>query len=163
LTVRVAPKLLAFPWIAELDGRPLDLEPELRPHRPLRHPQIRGDLRGAVPAGEPPGRIQPQPLPLLLLGGRIPATLRIPHALVIRQRPPGVTTSSRRALRVQGNYHNQDGMGSLSWHGVQEQDKPKTRWLWPRTRKPCYAQEVFSFGENSAEQPPWGGGIEWVT
>lgn len=31
LTVRVAPKLLAFPWIAELDGRPLDLEPELGP------------------------------------------------------------------------------------------------------------------------------------
>ena len=30
-TVRVASKLLAFPWIAELDGRPVDLEPELRP------------------------------------------------------------------------------------------------------------------------------------
>ena len=74
------------------------------PHRPLRHPQIRGDLRSAVPAGEPPGRIQPQPLPPLLLGGRIPATLRIPHALVIRQRPPGVTTPSRRALRVQRGY-----------------------------------------------------------
>ena len=58
------------------------------PHRPLRHPQIRGDLRGAVPAGEPPGRIQPQPLAPLLLGGRIPATLPIPHALVIHSIRP---------------------------------------------------------------------------
>jgi hypothetical protein len=33
----------------------------------------------------------PQPLTPLLLGGRVPATLRIPHALDIRQRPPDVT------------------------------------------------------------------------
>jgi hypothetical protein len=30
-TVRVAPKLLAFPEIAKLDGHPLDVEPRLRP------------------------------------------------------------------------------------------------------------------------------------
>jgi hypothetical protein len=74
------------------------------PHRPLRDPQVRGDRRGTVPAGEPIRRFQPQPLPPLLLGGRIPAPLRIPHALVIRQRPPDVTTSGYRALRVQPGY-----------------------------------------------------------
>jgi hypothetical protein len=33
----------------------------------------------------------PQPLTPLLLGGRVPATLRMPHTVVIRQRPPDVT------------------------------------------------------------------------
>jgi len=41
--------------------------------------------------------LQPQPLPPLLFGGRVPATLRIPHIPVIRRQPPDVTT---RSLRV---------------------------------------------------------------
>src|SRR5438045_3913792 len=42
------------------------------PHRPLGHPQIVRDLADRVAAGEPPGGLQPQPLPPLLLSGRIP-------------------------------------------------------------------------------------------
>ena len=38
------------------------------------------------------------PHPLAPLDGRVPATLRIPHASVIRQRPPDVTTLNCRAL-----------------------------------------------------------------
>ena len=67
------------------------------PHRPLGHPQVPGDLADRVAAGEPARGLQPQPLPPLLLSGRIPATLRIPHAPVIRPQPPDVTT---RALRI---------------------------------------------------------------
>jgi len=68
------------------------------PHRPLGDPQIVRDLADRVAAGEPPGGLQPQPLPPLLLSGRIPAPLRIPHNPVIRPQPATVTTC---ALRVQ--------------------------------------------------------------
>lgn len=30
-TLRVAPKLLAFQWLADLNGKPLRLRPDLRP------------------------------------------------------------------------------------------------------------------------------------
>jgi hypothetical protein len=50
------------------------------------------DLADRVAAGEPPGGLQPQPLTPLLLGGRIPAPLRIPHVPVIRPQPADVTT-----------------------------------------------------------------------
>jgi hypothetical protein len=47
----------------------------------------------------------PQPRTPLLLGRRVPATLRIPHALVTGQRPPDVTglsstSSACLAVRV---------------------------------------------------------------
>ena len=64
------------------------------PHRAFRDPQVMRDLADLVAAGEPPGGLQPQPLPPLLLSGRIPAPLRIPHASVIRPQPPDVTTLS---------------------------------------------------------------------
>jgi integrase len=64
------------------------------PHRPFSDPQVIRDLADRVAAGEPPGSLQPQPLTPLLLGGRIPAPLRIPHTPVIRPRPPDVTTLS---------------------------------------------------------------------
>ncbi len=41
------------------------------------------DLADRVAAGEPPGGLYPQLLTPLLLGGRVPAPLRIPHASVI--------------------------------------------------------------------------------
>ena len=50
-----------------------------------------------VAPGEPSGGLQPQPLPPLLLSGRMPATLPIRHAPVIRPQLAGVTTC---ALRV---------------------------------------------------------------
>ena len=61
------------------------------PHRPLSDPQVPGDLLDPVAAGEPLRGPQPQPLAPLLLGGRVPAPLRIPHIPVIRPRLPGVT------------------------------------------------------------------------
>ena len=54
------------------------------PHRPFGDPQVPRDLADPVAAGEPPGGFQPQALTPLLLGGGIPASLRIPHASVIR-------------------------------------------------------------------------------
>jgi hypothetical protein len=83
------------------DTGPLDLSAWVPPSRqdlcqrrtgPLGDPQIVGDLADRVATGEPPGCIQPQPLAPPLLGGRVPAPLRIPHASVIRQPRPGVTT-----------------------------------------------------------------------
>jgi hypothetical protein len=68
------------------------------PHRPFSDPQVSRDLTDRIAAGEPPGGFQPQPLAPLLLGGGIPASLRIPHASVIRPQPADVTT---QALRVQ--------------------------------------------------------------
>ena len=62
------------------------------PHRPFGDPQVVRDLADPVAAGEPPRGLQPQPLTPLLLGGRIPAPLRIPHALVILRQPADVTT-----------------------------------------------------------------------
>ncbi len=62
------------------------------PHRPSGDPQVVRDLIDLIAPGEPPGSLQPQPLPPLLLGGRIPAPLCIPHALVIRRKPADVTT-----------------------------------------------------------------------
>ena len=66
------------------------------PHRPLGHPQVPGDLVNRVTAGEPARGLQPQPLPPLLLSGRVPAPLRIPHVLVIRPQPADVTTCALR-------------------------------------------------------------------
>src|SRR5260370_847019 len=56
-----------------------------------------GDLAAPVATGEPPGCLQPQPFTPLLLGGRIPAPLRIPHTSVICPQAADVTT---RSLRV---------------------------------------------------------------
>src|SRR5579859_8003532 len=67
------------------------------PHRPLRHPQVVRDLADRLSPGEPPGCLQPQPPTPLLLSGRIPASLRIPHTPVIRPPRADVTT---RSLRV---------------------------------------------------------------
>jgi len=50
------------------------------------------DLIDPITAGEPLGCLQPHPLTPLLLGGRVPATLRIAHATVIRPQPANVTT-----------------------------------------------------------------------
>jgi putative polyketide hydroxylase len=54
------------------------------------------DLGDRIASGKPPGGLQP--LPPLLLGGRIRAPLRIPHALVILRQGP---TSSPALYRVQ--------------------------------------------------------------
>jgi hypothetical protein len=62
------------------------------PDRPLGDPQVVRDLADRVAAGEPSGRRQPQTLTPLLLGGRVPAPLRIPRGPAIRRRPPNVTT-----------------------------------------------------------------------
>ena len=62
------------------------------PHRPGHDTQVMRDLVDPIAAGEPLGGLQPQPLTPLLLGGRIPATLRIPHTSVIRPQLPDVTT-----------------------------------------------------------------------
>src|SRR5437763_1599273 len=62
------------------------------PHRPLGDPQVMRDLADRVAPGEPLSCLQPQPLTPLLLGGRVPAPLRIPHAPVIRPQPADVTT-----------------------------------------------------------------------
>ena len=70
------------------------------PHRTFRDPQVMRDLADRVAAGEPPGGLQPQPLTPLLLGGRVPAPLRIPHASVIRPRPHDVTTLSSTSSLV---------------------------------------------------------------
>jgi hypothetical protein len=73
------------------------LDPAQRPSgppppadRPFGDPQVPRDLADAVAAGEPPAGLQPQPLPPLLFGGRVPATLRIPHIPVIRRQPPDI-------------------------------------------------------------------------
>ncbi len=68
------------------------------PHRPRRNPQVVRDLVNPVSPDEPPSGLQPQPLTPLLLRGCVPASLRIPHVLVLRPQPADVTT---RSLRVQ--------------------------------------------------------------
>jgi hypothetical protein len=55
------------------------------------------DLLDHIAAGEPFGCLKPYLLAPLLLGRRIPATLRIPRTLVIRPKPANVTA---RTLRV---------------------------------------------------------------
>lgn len=60
------------------------------------------DHRGIITALEPLGHLQPQQLPLLLLDGRIPAPLRVPHHPVVPQGSRTVTTP--QALRVQPEY-----------------------------------------------------------
>jgi hypothetical protein len=62
------------------------------PHRPLGDPQVVRDLADRITPGEPLSCLQPQPLAPLLLGGRVPAPLRVPHAPVIRPQPADVTT-----------------------------------------------------------------------
>jgi len=57
----------------------------------------RGDMLALAARMSLEGGLQPQPFTPLLLGGRVPATLRIPHASVIRPQPADVTT---RALPV---------------------------------------------------------------
>ena len=59
------------------------------------------DLGDSFAAGEPPAGLQPQPLTPLLLGGRVPAPLCIPHALVILRQAADVTT---RSLQVNPGY-----------------------------------------------------------
>ena len=71
------------------------------PHRTLGDPQLLCDLADPVATGEPLSCLQPQPLTPLLLGGRVPAPLPIPHAPVIRPKAADVTT---RSLRVQPGY-----------------------------------------------------------
>ena len=63
-----------------------------RPPPAPSNPEIVRDLIDRVAAGGPPGGFQPQPLPALLLGGRVPAPLRIPHIPVIRPQPADVMT-----------------------------------------------------------------------
>ncbi len=65
-------------------------------YRPFGDPQVPGDLTGRVAAGEPLSCPQPQPLAPLLLGGGVPAPLRIPHAPFIRRQPADVTSQSLR-------------------------------------------------------------------
>ena len=62
------------------------------PHRPFSDPQVARDLIDLIAAGEPPGGLHPQLLTPLLLGGRVPAPLRVPHTPVIRPKPAHVTT-----------------------------------------------------------------------
>src|SRR5256885_340815 len=66
------------------------------PHRSRRDPQVVRDLIDRVAPGEPPGGLHPQQFPPLLLGGRVPAPLRIPHTPVIRPQPADVTTYALR-------------------------------------------------------------------
>lgn len=54
---------------------------------------LRRDPRRARPGLEPLGRLQPHGLPLLLLRGRQPAPLRIPHEAVVPQGSPLITTA----------------------------------------------------------------------
>jgi len=72
------------------------LGPVPPPHRTRRDPQVICDLVDLTVGGEPPGGLQPQPLMPLLLAGRVPAPLRIPHASVIRPQSADVTTQSLR-------------------------------------------------------------------
>ena len=65
------------------------------PHRPLGDPQVMRDLADRVAPGEPFSCLQPQPLSPLLLGRRVPAPLRIPHAPVIRPQPADATGSCK--------------------------------------------------------------------
>jgi hypothetical protein len=58
------------------------------PHRPFGEPQVVRDLADRVATGEPVRGLQPQPFTPLLLSGRIPATLRIPHAPVNARNHP---------------------------------------------------------------------------
>src|SRR5439155_2028224 len=104
LSLQPGPLLRAQPLPRHRALRPQRLSPAIppgpvpAPHRALGDPQVVRDLADLVAAGEPSGRLHPQPLPALLLSGRVPAPLRIPHALVIRPQLADVTT---RALRVQ--------------------------------------------------------------
>src|SRR5260370_288262 len=49
------------------------------PHCPRGDPQAGGDLADLPARGDPPGCLHPRPFTPLLLGGGIPAPLRIPH------------------------------------------------------------------------------------
>jgi len=75
------------------------------PHRPLGHPKVVRNLLDRLVPSEPARGLQPQPLAPLLLSGRVPAPLRIPHIPVIRSQPAAVTTCS---LRVQPGYSSYD-------------------------------------------------------
>ena len=76
----------------QLDDAPaVPLGPVPPPHRPIGDPQVLRDLPDRVAGGEPFGCLKPYLLAPLLLGGRVPAPLRILHASVIRPRPPDAT------------------------------------------------------------------------
>src|SRR5205814_9906958 len=84
---------------ARADGgaaAPRSRGPVSPPHRPSGDPQVGRTLADRIAAGKPARGLQPQRLPPLLLSGRIPATLRIPHAPVIRPQPPDVTPCALR-------------------------------------------------------------------
>ncbi len=104
------------------------------PDRPFGDPQVVRDLADRIATGEPPGCCQPQPLAPLLLGGRVPAPLRIPHASVIRPPRPSVTTSfstssswcrvwdprdpSQELARFDGHSAIVSKVGALKWPGL---------------------------------------------
>src|SRR5262249_51730455 len=71
-------------------------------HRPRRHPKPPRNGLGLLTASEPLGRLKTHPLPLFLLPGRQPATMRVPHDDVIPQRSRTVT--GHRTPRVQPEY-----------------------------------------------------------
>jgi hypothetical protein len=79
LSVRPGPLLGAS---FSRDTGPFDFSPAVPPARQARchchtdpggDPQVAGDLTDHITAGEPLGGLQPQPLPPLLPGGRVPA------------------------------------------------------------------------------------------
>ena len=67
------------------------------PHRPFRDPQVMRDLADRVAAGEPPGGLQPQPLPPLLLAGVYPPRCAY---RILRSYAHSQPTSRPRVLRV---------------------------------------------------------------
>ena len=62
----------------------------------LGYTQVVRDLAYLVTTSGPPGGLEPQLFAPLLLGERVPAPLRIPHAPVIRPQPADVTTCTLR-------------------------------------------------------------------
>src|SRR5438477_7390027 len=79
LILQPGPLLRAQPLPRHRALRPQRLSPAIppgpvpAPHRALGDPQVVRDLADLVAAGEPSGRLHPQPLPALLLSRRVPA------------------------------------------------------------------------------------------
>ena len=107
------------------------------PHRPFSDPQVARDLIDLIAAGEPPGGLHPQLLTPLLLGGRVPAPLRVPHTPVIRPKPAHVTTlgsTSSVWLALPSparRFAAEDLSRWLNFDGRNPQMAQK-RWQWPR-------------------------------